>query len=347
MPTAEFGSLSPALACIDTIQESIVSLVGDELIDALKRLDRAYDEFPELELDRPRGELLDRLQSTAENLPDRAAIPLLMYCIATSPSCTSSLTSLVEKTIKSDYHRLLSAVLCSLWPSREFCWRAIEPIIDALRQRSQIETVIQVISEVLGDEDFTTAESAAEFRGVLNRLLSDHHRLGIDKAVLAQTVRSARRRLIRPSQARSEPGSRAVLLAMAERLRSAPSPAPLSAYPDLGWPSSRMSFDAFLLQWPCEIELPYGLDYATFIEEAYREILLRGPDVAERNQYLRLLQDGIASKFWIIEDLLGSPELRSLDRRVRVICGGQVFTEPGRSPEEETPVVTWPCRSAG
>src|SRR5215467_10494103 len=103
MPADEFSSLSLAVACIDTIQESIVLFVGDELIDALKRLDRAYDEFPELELDRPRGELLNRLQSTAENLPDQAAIPLLMYCVARSPSCTSSLTSLVEKTIKSNY----------------------------------------------------------------------------------------------------------------------------------------------------------------------------------------------------------------------------------------------------
>jgi hypothetical protein len=84
----------------------------------------------------------------------------------------------------------------------------------------------------------------------------------------------------------------------------------------------------------------------TFIEEAYRAILLRGPDIGERNQYLRLLQDGIASESWIIEDLLASEELRSLGRRLRVICGNQVITDPGSSGEEKTPAVTWTWRLA-
>jgi len=133
---------------------------------------------------------------------------------------------------------------------------------------------------------------------------------------------------------------------MAERLRLTPSPARVSRSPDLGWPSSRMSFDEFLLQWPCEVELPRDLDHATFIEEAFRAILLRGPDVAERDQYLRLLQDGVASESWIIEDLLASEELRSLERRLRVIWGGEVITEPGSSKEEGMPAMTWPWRSA-
>ena len=107
-----------------------------------------------------------------------------------------------------------------------------------------------------------------------------------------------------------------------------------------------MSFDEFLLQWPCEVELPVELDDAAFIEEAYRAILLRGPDVAEKDQYLRLLQDGVVSKSWIIEDLLASEELRSLERGLRVIWGGQVITEPGSSGEEDMPAVTWPWRSA-
>jgi len=135
-------------------------------------------------------------------------------------------------------------------------------------------------------------------------------------------------------------------LAMAERLRAVP-PARSHPHPDLAWPSGRMSFDEFLLQWPCEVELPRDLDNATFIEEAYRAILLRGPEIAERNQYLRLLQDGIASKSWIIDDLLASEELRSLERRLRVIWGDQVITEPGSSEEEEMPAVTWPWRSVG
>ena len=347
IPTDTFGSLSVGQAYIDSVGENIGSLGGGKLIDALERLDRAYDEFPELELDRPRGALLKDLRSAAENMPDRSAVPLLIYCVAASPPCLSLLASLVEKITDSDYWPLLLAVLCSLCRYREFGWRAIGPVITVLRQQGRTETVLQLISEVLNCTEFTKEESTSEFGDVLKRLLSDQHPLGIDSALLAQAVRSARRRLSRPSADRNEPGSRAVLLSMAERLRPSPSPARLSPYPDLGWPSSRMSFDEFLLQWPCEVELPVQLDDTAFIEEAYRAILLRGPDIGERSQYLRLLQDGVASKSWIIEDLLASEELRSLERRVRVIYGSHIITEPGGSEGQETPAVTSPWRSAG
>jgi len=69
--TEKFGSLSLAQTYIDTVHESIGSLSGGELIDALERLDDAYNEFPELELDRPRGELLEGLRSAAKSMPDR------------------------------------------------------------------------------------------------------------------------------------------------------------------------------------------------------------------------------------------------------------------------------------
>jgi hypothetical protein len=347
LPTDKFYPLSFARAYIDTAQESLSSLRGGALIDALDRLDDAYNEFPELELDRPRGALLKGLRSAAENLPDRAAIPVLMYCISVNPSCPSSLTSLVEKIIKLDNWPLLSSVFFSLYHYPEFCWRAIGPVINVLRQQGRTEAVLQIISAVLGCTEFTNEESASEFGDVLKHLLSDQQRLGIDSANLAQAVRSARRRLSPRSFGRDESASREVLLAMAKRLRPTPSPARLCPHPDLGWPSSRMSFDEFLLQWPCQVELPCGLDHATFIEEAYRAILLREPDVDERNQYLRLLRDGAASKSWIIEDLLACKEIRALQRKVRVICGSQVITEPGNSGEEETLALTWPCRSGG
>lgn len=347
LPTHKFGSLSLARAYIDIIQESIGSLGGAALIDALERLDDAYNEFPELELERPRGELLEGLRSEAENMPDPVAIPVLMYCVAASPSCPYALVSLVEKIIKSDHSSSLSAVLRLLCHCREFCWGAIEPLVNMLQRQGRQNAVVQVISGVLGCTEFTKEESVSEFGDVLKRLLSDRRQLGIDSALLVQAVRSARRRLSRLSPARNEPGSRAVLLAMAERLRPTSSAAPLRPYPDLAWSSGRMSFDEFLLQWPCEVELPIELDDTAFIEEAYRAILLRGPDIGERSQYLRLLQDGVASKSWIIEDLLASEELRSLERRVRVIYGSHIITEPGGSEGQETPAVTWPWRSAG
>ena len=345
MPTDKSGSLSLGRAYIDMIRESIVSLSGGELISALERLDTVYNEFPELELDRPRGAVLQSLRSAAESMPNRVAIPLLMYCAAANPSCSSSLASLVEKIVKSDYRPSLSAVLRSLCACREFCWHAIEPVVLVLLRQQDRTMVLPLILELLECTKFTNEESASEAADILKPLLSDQDRPGIDSAALARAARSARRRLARSGSARNEPGSRAVLLAMAERLGST-APARLTPHAELAWPSARMSFDEFLLQWPCEVELPGDLDDATFIDEAYRAILLRGPDGTERDQYLRLLHDGVASKSWIIEDLLASEELRSLERRLRVVCNGQVIIEPGSSGEEDMSAVTWPWRSA-
>jgi hypothetical protein len=346
MPPAVFGSLALGKAYVDTVRERISSLGGRKLIDALERLDRAYDEFPELELARPRGELREDLRSAAERMPDRAAIPLLMYCVASDPSCSPSVTSLLDKITQSDGWSSLLPALPLLCRSREFSWEAVKPIVNVLRQEGRAETVLQLISRVLNCTKFTNEESVSEFGEILKGLLSDQHPLAIDSAVLARAVRSARHRLRQPSIGANEPEARTALLAMAERMSATSSLARSNSHPDLGWPSGRMSFDEFLLQWPCEIELPVDLDDETFIEEAYRAILLRGPQVAERDQYLRLLQNGVVSKSWIIEDLLASEELRALERRLRVICGDQVITEPGSSGEEDMPAVTWPWRVA-
>jgi hypothetical protein len=120
---------------------------------------------------------------------------------------------------------------------------------------------------------------------------------------------------------------------MAYLLTAAPPPE-LSDQPDVALPSSWMSFEEFLLQWPCEVELPLDLDDTAFIEEAYRAILLRESDPSEMDQYLKLLQNASISKEWIIEDLLASEEFHSLERQLRVIWGRYVITEPGSSGEE-------------
>jgi hypothetical protein len=341
-PINEFASLALARAYIDSVRETIGSFGAHELIDVLEHLDRAYREFPELALDCPPGELLEGVRSAARDMPDRTSVPLLMYCVALDPSCWSSVTSLLEKIAGSDNWPSLPSVLGSLYRSRQLRWDAIKPIVDMLRRRGRADTALQVISEMLDCARFNKEESASDIGDILICLLSDTHSLGINRGALAEAARSARHRLYRPPFRRNVRQSAAALLAMAERLRAAPSPQRTNPDPDLAWPSGRMSFDEFLLQWPCEIELPFDLDDAVFVEEAYRAILLRGSEVAETDQYLRLLRDGTVSRTWIIEDLLASEELRSLERRLRVISGGHVITEPGGSGAEEMAAVTWP-----
>jgi hypothetical protein len=316
--TNQFASLSQARAYIDAVREGIGSLGPQELIDAVQRLRRAYDEFPELELERPRQELSEDLQSAVQKMPDRAAMALLTSIVGFDPS--SSLTWLFEQILKSDDYQF--------------------------RLRDQQDEILQIISEALTRLDFSDAEIATDFGEVLAQLLTDQHPAGIAGGALARAARFARLRLDPPAIGETGQGSRDGLLAMARRLRGPPPRQRANQHLDLVWPSGRMSFDEFLLQWPCEVELPVDLDDQALVEAAYQAILLRQPAAAEANQYLRLLQNGVVSRPWVIEDLLASEEFRSFERRLRVVCGGYVITEPGRPEAENMPAVTWPWRSA-
>jgi hypothetical protein len=307
----ELASLSLARAYIDAVRERAGSLGPRELIDTLDRVDRAYQEFPELALERPRSSLVMSL------LDQLAREPL------------SEVSSLV----------------CRL---REFPWDTLEPIVSVLRRQGRADTILEIIAAILDRSGTFDEANTAGLGELLKDLLADQHPLEIDSGALVGLLCSARRRLKTPASGRQEPGAKEALLRLAERLRAAPPPAPSQPHPDHTWPNGRLSFDEFLLQWPCEIELPADLDgepliEEAFVDEAYRAILLREPATAERGQYLNLLRDGAVSREWIIEDLLASRELHSLDRRLRVVYGGRVITEPGSSGQDEMPVVTWPA----
>jgi hypothetical protein len=294
-----------------------------ELIDTLDRVDRAYQEFPELALERPRSSLAPLAMLLLDQIVRE---PLCAPGQRAEPSPAAEVSSLVRR-------------------SRDLRWDALEPVVSVLRRQGRADTSLEIISAVLDRAAFIDEESAAGFGELLKDLLADEHPLEIDSGALVGLLRSARCRLKSPASGRQEPGAKEARLTLAERLRAQPPPAPPQPHPDRAWPSGQLSFDEFLLQWPCEIELPADLDDEAFIDEAYRAILLRRAAIAERDQYLRLLRDGAVSRQWIIEDLLASQELHSLERHLRVVYGGQVITEPGTSGQDDMPVVNWPALS--
>jgi len=342
--TDEFASLPQAREYIDAVREQISSLGAPQLIDALARLHQAYREFPELEWERPRRLLSEALRSAAKSVPDHAVIPLLIKIVAFDRSCLSSMTLLCEKIVASDDCRMLLPILRSATRSGKLPWQAIAPIIDIVYRPGAEAAKLEPVSEIL--RFITEGETTAHLACVLAPLLSNELPAAIDSGALAKAARSARHVPRHRADCRNEPASRDLLLAMAARLAAIPPPQRTSPQPDLGWPSARLSFDEFLLQWPCEIELTVDQDDAAFIEEAYRAILLRAPEATEVDQYLRLLHDGAIARPWVIENLLASEELRSLERRLRVTLGSYVITEPGCSEAEAMPAVTYPRRSA-
>jgi hypothetical protein len=351
MPADEFASLQLAQDYVDAVRAEVGASEPQQLIATLKRLSRAYNEFPELELYYPRRELLSGFCTVAKEIPDGAAIALLMYCVGLDPSCSSFRIMLFERIAVSDDWRSLLPIL-GLLDFGGFCWSSIAPIVHAMRQEGRADAIVRLLSEVLDCIVLDETESASSLGDALAYLLSDKHSDGGDASAVAKAVRSARRRLRqlpsgRAGQQSGERRSREVLLATAERLKitsSAQSPHP---HLELAWPSGKMSFAEFVHQWPCEIRLPPELDEATFVEEAYRAILLRGPDADEMTQYLGLLRNGDLSRSRIIEGLLACEELHSLDRRIRVLWENDVITQPGKSADKEMPAVTWPSRSSG
>jgi hypothetical protein len=325
-PADEFGSLSQARAFIDAVRERMGSLDARELTEALDRIEGAYREFPELALERPRSSFASIVTSFLDQIL-REPLSALQRGERPEVPPTMELSSLLGRF-------------------RELCWDDIEPIISALGRQGRGDVILQIISAVLDRPTFNDEEGAAALGNLLTSLLAFEKPPEIDGGSLAELARSVRRRLNCPPPGRRQRGAKEALLALAERLRTPPPPA--TPHSDRAcWPGGRLSFDEFLLQWPCEIELPADLDDAMLVDEAYRAILLRGPDIAEREQYLKLLRDGAVSREWIIEDLLASEELHSLERRLRVVCGSRVITEPGSSGQEDMPAVTWPSRLAG
>jgi hypothetical protein len=357
--TDELASLSLARAYIDAARERVGLLGARELIDTLDRVDRAYQEFPELALERPRSSLAPLVMLLLDQIVreplsalqwgeggTRRASDGKVRWAAPQTGSPASLTPSAPPGQWGERAELSpTAEVSSLVRRfRELRWDAIEPVVGVLRQQGRTDTILEIISAVLDHLTFFDKESAAGLGELLADLLADEHPLEIGRDGLIEFVHSARHRLKQLPRSRHQAGSREALLAMAERLWASPPPPP-RPHPGRAWPSGRLSFDEFLLQWPCEIEFSADFDDEAFVDEAYRAILLRGSVIAERDQYLKLLRDGAVSREWIIEDLLASPELHSLERHLRVVYGGQVITEPGTSGQDDMPVVNWPALS--
>jgi hypothetical protein len=240
---------------------------------------------------------------------------------------------------------VLLPALCILFRSREVRWSAIKPIVRLLMKQAQEDMILEVISSLLQRLKFSQKTDAAELGDVLQPLLAASLPLQQNSAALGEAVLSGRRRLTLSPHYPHQQGLREAVLAMAERLGSASPPDRRNPHTAVAWPSGQISFDEFLLQWPCEVHLPTELNDASFIDEAYQAILLRQPNAIEVEQYLNLIQDGV-SRPWILQDLLTSEESRSLDRRLRVSWNGYVITAPGNCADEEMPAITWRFASA-
>src|SRR5215813_3342688 len=122
--TDQFASLPQARAYIDMVRERIGSLGQPELIEALDRIDRAYQEFPELALERPRAGSSSLVTSLLDRMirADRASEPLHAH----EGGGMARLSMVTE-------------VSSLLGRFQELRWDDIEPVVSELRQQGRAD----------------------------------------------------------------------------------------------------------------------------------------------------------------------------------------------------------------
>jgi hypothetical protein len=337
----EFASLDAARAYLCSIRSSIGFFASADLTAALSRAATAYQQFPELVLECPHEDLLDQVASTLADPKTRKLASVIRYFTTREPH-QSTMSQLLRLTQERDGWDTFLSGLRLVLLRREVSWRAIEKLLRALQRERRGDEVLELLSAVL--EHIPDDRSRFVFEDLLRSLL-DCPPSAQEPGSLTTIALAARHRLKRavPGSTASRPAS--ALVDTAERLRSVLSPAmPDDPRPVVAWASGLLSFGEFLLQWPCNVELPTDLGDADFIKESFRAILLRDPSQAEMQQHMRLMKEG-ASKAWLVEDLLACEELRRLDRQLRVSLGDCVITEPGKPGNENNPTVTWPTRT--
>ncbi len=248
-------TLVSAQALLSALHSDLGSAGLDRLIEVYEWVERAYEEFPELEQEFPREDLAEKLRSATHSLADGAAVPLLMLCVALDPS-SASVSGLLEKMSRSPHDQAIVGVVRVLARTRDFTWDEVAPAIEQLRLQRRMDAVLAIISEVLDRLHLAPDRGALEFGNILKRLLIDGDDSGnIDPTFFAGIAWSARKRLRRPTRRRARGNRDEAALSLAERVSAKLfatrlSPPPPVLPPRLAWPSRRLAFAEFAVQWP-------------------------------------------------------------------------------------------------
>jgi hypothetical protein len=254
----EFASLAEAEAWLDGLRQTIGSLPHTEFIETIMRVERVYDQFPELAAAFPRHVWLRRFRAVADTLPDAEALPLLLLCAAAEPSQSASRAGLFERAARAGGGATLLPLLRLFRRYRDLGWEEIGPAVTVLAGSGADDAVLlESVGEILGGAE-PPPEAAAALGRILAPRLFPEPPAALDPAALARAAAGARRRLAEAAAGDHDAPQRRKLLARAERLKARLQP-PLqpSGAACLVRSSGALDFPSFLAQWPdLAIEVP-------------------------------------------------------------------------------------------
>jgi hypothetical protein len=257
----------------------LAGLAGEQLIDAVARIEDAYGQFPELEIDIPRRALVDELRSSLEGEGGQAAVPLLMACAALDSS--APVAALLDTMARAGHGEAIAGVVAILARRRAFTYEEIAPAVEELCRQGRLPGALAVTAAASGgdgDPGGDPGAAAVALGAGLNGVLFAGGGAAGDPSGLARMVLSARNRLQRSTrpQARSNPGPQLLapqllapqllaprLLELAERVAAklpwrqvSPSPVATTSVPRR---AGRLGFAEFAAQWPeiCGVEIDW------------------------------------------------------------------------------------------
>ncbi len=209
--------LLAAKALLQAAARHLADLRGEALITAVGRIEQAYAQFPELEIEAPRSVLLRALREAAQAAGDDTALPLLMACVALDPTAAGApVAALFERMVQAGSGDAIAGVIAILASRRALGYEEIAPVLDALFRRQQNSAALGVIVQMLGQAEADVDHPAIELGTALHTIL--RRDADVDPAVLAKMILAARKRVDAATRPALPPHREAPLLALAERV---------------------------------------------------------------------------------------------------------------------------------
>ena len=245
-------TLASARSFLGGLNSGTLITAPPHLLDQFARAQTAYEQFPELEGEYPRRDIIGSLLADIDSMPDDTAIPILMFCAALGLPEAQPIDGLLGRLIRAGRKDAVIGIVNALTKYRPLGAHELSSAIEQLQPAEQDDALLATMSAVVGHLRVTPDPSVRRSGAQLRNLLFDND-ASTDPVAALLRVQSARRHRDKATIRHPTKHDREPLLALAERVTARLSRASLSPPPPepparVAWPSRRMSFSEFFMQ---------------------------------------------------------------------------------------------------